>query len=1452
MCRLRSHYLPRVPFFHTLFLPPPGGAGSVGFPRRSSLLVTGRPGVGKVFFSLALVRDLMCSVGEEHLLYYIGIGEDSRRLCARYEGYGWFVEDDPFFSRNNRAYFIDIHEGDLPQPTRGAEELINPVMGKVRRLEALHHEAANGVFVVVNSLTALVKDSRAPGDRRRNIREVIDRLIESLGGRLALTVLIAEGGEPGGPLVTPEEEYIADFVFRLKVRDIGFGRRAREIEVVKYLDGTPMLQGNHSWEELSPANLNHVVASQGLQESIRKDMEADKRGDGRWGTILVAPYPRLPAIGDLQRGEPDGPTDPGEPGPAGGPASDIVEADVPGRARGDGAARRAPGSRPLKIETGTPGLDEMIGGDSSYWARPVPTILAERADGKGSLYAGSTTLLLGRAGTGKTICCLQFLLAEEEPEMCLYVNFENRPLRVIDWFPGDEESKERLRRCKMLYRRRSHLDLNLLICEIYHLVSTARIERVAIDGLSDLRSVLDERDYSRLVEDLLVSIRKAYRDRSREGAGDEDSRRQVTIFITLEADASPAVVSRFDADSFADNVLVLRQITLNDEQRKTIQAVKARGQAPDRLVRELVVLEKDRYPLRVVPGLENYRNLFEGTLEPVRVTLQLVEENGAERDFNRALMRHLRRLFGYGVTSFGFARDEITRTLLDIASGVGRIPHSDIKLLNIDEWWVRELRLPGRHEPGKYLVEQQHPLLALNAFLSRGKITPAGAPTGDDEPGGVVLPSDFWIFEMEKASVPLLHRVDEVERPADGLGDPDGDGRATWTLSADVVALPSYLDFGLFCLHRPLAEGLGIEPSGEGGGHGPPWLDSLPLRWAQPEGRWFARPEPDGQPGSLVDLMARLRTRAKDLRGVVVDPIGFAFDMETTATMVCTFLELCWAFGAAEDFFIADVCHHETLPVDERRAYLEGSPPAAALRLLAFLVLEGLMPPRTSLADARRALFSRHWLSSLIDVDPATRPGSPPAGEERGEGAKKKPEERRDSKRTRDQVGERADPQQWRNQDHLRRSQAMVLHPLPFFPVGSGDTTGDGPLSAARHDALVDALRRYDRLLARVLAAVDYREGLWGDGAADWKELRQWRSEVDGILTRVRGPAGRQLTDEDFAKILDFLHDSGREVRQKARASDLFQVGQGAMRGPWDGDKLARWCPTFPHPDSPGERLWRRLPAGLYMDLRDVMLLLDWHELRIDLLRADRDGRPLSRVVRGMTHPGTVPEVAEPAKAGSPGEGARRPSTLTGYACEGSWMVGVDRTTRSPSLAVKFLTEMTSSARAEERGAAVAGIPAHKNFFDFHGHEPVPFLPAGQMTWSLLLRLTGSRARRRERTFCSRLRVSDLFTAIQQRVLHTLAVAAELREDYLREPGSDRGRVIAEVSNVAGRSVAEMYRAVRSAMVRAAREEARRVGHGRREDPGCEQDPPPTPCLMCPDPSACRKVLLAEEGHSHG
>lgn len=1447
-----------IPSLAVLFKPLPRDSkgATPGFPRRSTLLVSGRAGSGKSFFALSLARELMRHRDlESSELYFITLQTNLEQLGEKFQGVGWFtkVDDktDPVFTPN-RVRLVSVNETDLPQPTRGAEELVNPILTKVRYLQAPPHTTAKDVIVLVDPLTALVKDSQSLGDRRRNVSELVTLLKVILGGRLALCILTADVGENANDLAVAEDETVADFVFRLGFRDTGGGRLSRELNVRKCPESAPMLLGKHSWEVLTPANLKEVFAYEGQRENRRKMLE-DPRNDsekvgwveerkGAWGTVAIIPHPRLPAIGNLQDWE-----------------------------GGDNAT----GSRRSPLFSGVPGLDEMLAGDGDYWARSTQQILAASNDEGRGLYPGSTTFLLGRAGTGKTICSLQFLLAHKDNlDRCLYVNFENRPHRVREWYPGSENNREALARCKQLYRRRAQLDVNLLINELSWIVRNDKIERIVFDGLSDLTSVLDQQEYSQLVEELIVCVReanfqaneeakqkatkdqgsavsdhdaiqhevakqKATKDQTAGGDAQKRAVDYITIYISLESDLDAESISRYQSYSFADNVLVLRQVVINDEQRKTIEVVKARGQAPDRQLRELVFRLDDEYPVRVVPGLDNYRQVAGGRPEPVRVALQLISENPMAERCNQLLTTRLRSLFGYSVRQYGFSRGEIARTLLDIASGIDRIPFSDVKLLHVDEWWIRELRVKGGWlgNSKELFAERRHPLLRLNHFL-----------LGSDTDRNIQrFPSDFWAIEMDKACVPVLTRSEEYSSNK-------------LHFRADVVVLPSYADYGIFCVNarllprapqhnpgtgekagtagaglgvggRPECKGQGTEEKGGTVGAGQDkqgrqntWqeiLDEVPRVWCRlvqrdsDRGWWFEHPQPEA-PSTVVDVMKQIVTN-KD-KPTDAPLIGFCFDMETPATAACTFLELCWAFGATEEVFIQDVCSYAAIEThSDQETFLARHPATLALQFLMFLVIEDLMPTRTTLRDAKRAVFSRHWYSSIPWVDPAAQPS---AGG--GSGCDQAPANMK---------GADWFPQEESPKAKEARIRDRFLYPLPFFPLGDMPTDSTRGQPAVLLLSLQDAITRFSRLIERLEATVAYRTTP-PDGIKLLDLLKQSRGDVETVassfkdwvdwrVTANKPVPGGDSSRERLLRIVDVLNSTAQKIKDNIQCSNIFALGIG--------EELRRQTPPgFDPADEMGGEHWRHFPYAIFMDIRDVLEFFRWHEFRMRLIAGALQDKPpsLSSLIGKASSDTGNTKVGHDSKP------------LTGYACEGSWMIGVDRTTRSPTLAAKFVLEIASLQASVSRAQLGAGIPARKDFYDYYGNSFVPCFPEADITWSELLRFLGSRSRCRTRSFCARLHLSAVFEAIDRQMFHCLTLSGELRRQYELNVTTDPVAIkkLQEAARSATRQIFDM------------------ICNGMKEQARVDFDnsvgakPEYATCVTCPTNEACKKLITPTIG----
>jgi KaiC/GvpD/RAD55 family RecA-like ATPase len=481
--------------------------GKAGLPNGSCILLAGPPGSGKTIFALSLVRSLMKARSASRLCF-ISTEINRRKLARDLREFYWFRDDSPkddVFS-TDRVDIPEMPDLGLYHEARGAGSLVDLALRQTTKVIEERAEADKDkgeVFVVIDSLTAMLKDSKSAGERRAQASRCIKNLYETMfHDRLALLFVLSEDClDSGASSDAPPEEYLADIVFRLGVKDTGAGCRLRTLEITKSR-AAKMLLGEHSFAIVTDRGINDVIAQERTRDLVKSKM-AGPGPDGdpeHWGTVVVAPRTHLRPVGEDN--SVPAPESGGRMNPAGG-----------------GTPRGTPrSSEPKWLCSGTPLLDAMLLG------RFAETGHRNGAESPG-LQAGGTTLILGSTGTGKTTLCLQFLLEHAastvgpagsrvdfgptiagppHPQLTagtgelydiaklretLYVNFENRPCEVIEKFPGSKAAQDALRRCGFLFRHRRNLNVNLLLLELANALRPSglpQVRRVVIDGLSDL------------------------------------------------------------------------------------------------------------------------------------------------------------------------------------------------------------------------------------------------------------------------------------------------------------------------------------------------------------------------------------------------------------------------------------------------------------------------------------------------------------------------------------------------------------------------------------------------------------------------------------------------------------------------------------------------------------------------------------------------------------------------------------------------------------------------------------------------------------------------------------------------------------------------------------------------------------------------------------------------------
>jgi len=226
-----------------------------------------------------------------------------------------------------------------------------------------------------------------------------------------------------------------------------------------------------------------------------------------------------------------------------------------------------------RISTGIEGLDALMGG---------------------GLWRGSTTLLAGATGTGKTTAALQFVLeGVRRGEPCLYANFQENPMQLAGALRslGVDAEDARRRGLHLMYASPVELQVDRLIVSLFREIERAGTRRVVIDSVGDL--VAAASDPQRL-HDYLYALVQHFTVKG------------ITSVLTFETTGAEQSHSlgQTKADGvfsyMADNIVLLSTgVTTNNVATRGLMVVKARRSAHELGVQDMEITAKG---LRIRPA----------------------------------------------------------------------------------------------------------------------------------------------------------------------------------------------------------------------------------------------------------------------------------------------------------------------------------------------------------------------------------------------------------------------------------------------------------------------------------------------------------------------------------------------------------------------------------------------------------------------------------------------------------------------------------------------------------------------------------------------------------------------------------------------------------------------------------------------------------------------------------
>lgn len=199
------------------------------------------------------------------------------------------------------------------------------------------------------------------------------------------------------------------------------------------------------------------------------------------------------------------------------------------------------------VSTGTAGLDELVGG---------------------GLWRGSTTVVQGSTGTGKTTLGLAFVLEGVRRGVpSLFLNLQEHPIQLARTIErlGVDYAEACAGGLHLQYESPVELTIDALVVDLFRTIEAEGIERVAIDGLSEIRWATEATER---FHDYVYSMVQHFRVHG------------VTALLTSEVPPRMSRAAGLDSErvsALCDALILLEHPVSSGEAQRTLQVVKVRA-----------------------------------------------------------------------------------------------------------------------------------------------------------------------------------------------------------------------------------------------------------------------------------------------------------------------------------------------------------------------------------------------------------------------------------------------------------------------------------------------------------------------------------------------------------------------------------------------------------------------------------------------------------------------------------------------------------------------------------------------------------------------------------------------------------------------------------------------------------------------------------------------------------
>jgi circadian clock protein KaiC len=226
-----------------------------------------------------------------------------------------------------------------------------------------------------------------------------------------------------------------------------------------------------------------------------------------------------------------------------------------------------------RISSGVPRLDRMLGGEG--------------------FYRGTTILVSGTAGTGKTSLAASFVDAAcRRGERCLFLSFEESPGQLIRNMRSIGLNLEQWSKKGLLQfhsSRATLYGLEMHLATIHKIVQEFDPNVVVLDPVGSLIQAGNDRDAHTMLIRLIDFLKQ----------------RGVTAFLTnLTSGGGALERTNVEISSIVDTWLLMRDIELDGERNRALYVLKSRGMAHSNQLREFLLTPQGIDLLDVYVGPE--------------------------------------------------------------------------------------------------------------------------------------------------------------------------------------------------------------------------------------------------------------------------------------------------------------------------------------------------------------------------------------------------------------------------------------------------------------------------------------------------------------------------------------------------------------------------------------------------------------------------------------------------------------------------------------------------------------------------------------------------------------------------------------------------------------------------------------------------------------------------------